>query len=327
MIPQSAAWGDYFGFMLPLLKYSHIKTIIPSEGYVGRFAPSPSGHLHFGSLVTALGSFLQAKSQGGQWLLRIEDIDPPREVVGASDSIMRCLEAHHLFWDGEVVYQSNRSDLYNEKIQYLTEQGLTFHCRCSRAQLTSLKLGQVCVCAKQGLSHENNAIRFKHHNIQQQFYDELLGPVDFHKLEIHSQFTIKRKDALFAYQLAVVVDDIQQGITEVARGADLLNATVLQLALYQAFDSPAPKFLHFPVVVSESGKKLSKQNHAYKINIQDARTNLINALEFLGLSLINELKQGSAQNILNWAIGEWDLNKIPAKTECIDNRIGQADSI
>ena len=313
--------------MATALKHPHMKTATPNDGYVGRFAPSPSGHLHFGSLVTALGSFLQAKSQGGKWLLRIEDIDPSREVVGASDSIMRCLEAHHLFWDGEVVYQSNRSNLYNEKIQCLTKQGLTFNCQCSRAQLTRLKLGQTCVCAKQNLSHENSAVRFRHYDIQPQFYDELLGQVDFHKLDIHSQFTIKRKDTFFAYQLAVVVDDIQQGITEVARGADLLDATVFQLALYQAFNSPAPKFLHFPVVVSEPGKKLSKQNHAYKIYIQDARTNLIHALEFLGLSLINELKQGSVQNILNWAIREWDLNKIPAKTECIDNRIGQADSI
>jgi glutamyl-Q tRNA(Asp) synthetase len=304
-----------------------MKNVKPCDGYVGRFAPSPSGQLHFGSLVTALGSFLQAKSQNGQWLLRIEDIDPPREVFGASDSIMRCLEAHHLLWDGEVVYQSSRSNLYNEKIQYLSDQGLTYHCHCSRAQLVNLKLGQPCVCANQNLSIENSAIRFRNNNIPQQFYDELLGSVDFLNHDIPTQFTIKRKDALFAYQLAVVVDDIQQGITEVARGADLLDVTIFQLALYQAFDSPAPKFLHFPVVVSEPGRKLSKQNHAYKININDARTNLINALEFLGLSLIKELKQESAQNILNWAIREWDLSKIPAKTECIDNRIGQADSI
>ena len=304
-----------------------MKNVKPCDGYVGRFAPSPSGHLHFGSLVTALGSFLQARSQNGQWLLRIEDIDPPREVFGASDSIMRCLEAHHLLWDGEVVYQSSRSNLYNEKIQSLSDQGLTYHCQCSRAQLANLKLGQPCVCANQNLSLENSAIRFRNNNIHQQFYDELLGSVDFLNYDIPTQFTIKRKDALFAYQLAVVVDDIQQGITEVARGADLLDVTIFQLALYQAFDSPAPKFLHFPVVVSEPGRKLSKQNHAYKININDARTNLINALEFLGLSLIKELKQESAQNILNWAIREWDLSKIPAKTECIDNRIGQADSI
>lgn len=313
--------------MTNALKYPHMKIITPNNGYIGRFAPSPSGHLHFGSLVTALGGFLQAKSQGGQWLLRIEDIDPPREVIGASDAIMRCLEAHHLFWDGEVVYQSSRSDLYNEKIQYLTDQGLTYHCRCSRAQLTSLKFGQLCGCINQNLSSENSAIRFRLHNFKQKFYDELLGQVDFPKHDIPTQFAIKRKDGLFAYQLAVVVDDIQQGITEVARGADLLDATLLQFALYQAFDSPAPKFLHLPVVVTESGKKLSKQNHALKVNTDDVCANLINALGFLGLPLTKELNRESVQNILNWAIGEWDLNKIPAKTECIDNRIGQADSI
>ena len=309
------------------LKYPHMKIIAPKPGYIGRFAPSPSGHLHFGSLVTALGSFLQAKSKGGQWLLRIEDIDPPREVVGASESIMRCLEAHHLFWDGEVVFQSNRSDLYDEKIKYLANQGFTFYCQCTRSQLATLKVGQTCACVKQKLNPKNSAIRFNHHNIHQHFYDELLGQVDFPKHGIPTQFTIKRKDALFAYQLAVVVDDIQQGITEVARGADLIDATLLQLGLYEAFASQAPKFLHFPVVVTAPGKKLSKQNHASEVNPHNAGANLINALGFLGLPLTKELKRESVANILKWAISKWDLNKIPAKTECIDNRIGQADSI
>jgi glutamyl-Q tRNA(Asp) synthetase len=311
---------------------SDFKNVTTNDGYVGRFAPSPSGQMHFGSLVTALGSYLRAKSQNGQWLLRIENIDPPREVTGASESILRCLEAHHLFWDDEVVYQSDRGDLYDEKIQYLIDRGLTYSCQCSRAQLADLKCGQVCACASLNLHNKNlinktNAIRFRHNNIHQHFYDELLGQVDFSKLKMPSQFAIKRKDNLFAYQLAVVVDDIQQGITEVARGADLLNATLFQLALYEAFDSPAPTFLHFPVVVTESGKKLSKQNHASEININDAQTNLINALGFLGLLPTKELQRGSLQDILNWAIGEWDLSKIPAKTECIDNRIGQPDSI
>ena len=313
--------------MLTAHKYPHMKIATSSAGYVGRFAPSPSGPLHFGSLVTALGSFLQAKSQGGRWLLRIEDIDPPREVAGASDSIMRCLEAHHLFWDGEVVYQSNRSELYNEKIQTLSEQGFSYFCQCSRAQLASLKFAEFCDCCQKNLSSENSAIRFKYLNTQQHFYDELLGQVTIPKNKIPAQFAIKRKDGLFAYQLAVVVDDIEQGITEVARGADLLDATLFQLALYQAFASPAPKFVHFPLVLNESGKKLSKQNHACEVNILDAGTNLINALEFLGFSITNELRAESVQNILNWAISEWDLGNIPAKTECIDNRIGQADRI
>lgn len=321
--------------MTTAFNYLHKKIVKSSDCYIGRFAPSPSGHLHFGSLVTALGSFLQAKSQAGQWLLRIEDIDPPREVAGAGDSIMRCLEAHHLLWDGEVVYQSNRHDLYNDNIQRLIEQGLTYHCKCTRLQLANLHHGQLCDCANQSLSQnlhqrlslENSAIRFRCHHPQQYFYDEILGHVDLPNQGIPSQFAIKRKDGLFAYQLAVVVDDIQQGITEVARGADLIDSTFFQIDLYNAFESPVPKFLHFPMVVTEPGKKLSKHNHAREVDIYDASTNLVNALEFLGLSLTKELKHESAQNIVNWAIREWDLNNIPAKTECIDNRIGQADSI
>ena len=308
--------------MTTALKYPHIKIDLCRQSYIGRFAPSPSGDLHFGSLVTALGGFLQAKSQAGQWLLRIEDIDPPREVAGSSSSIMRCLEAHHLFWDGNVVYQSNRGNLYDEKIQSLTEQGLTYYCQCSRAHQASLKFGQVCVCADKNLSCENNTTRYRSYSDQQPFYDELLGHVDLPKHEVPMQFAIKRKNKLFAYQFAVVVDDIEQGITEVVRGADLLNATLFQIALYRGFDRPAPKFLHFPVVVSEFGKKLSKQNHACEINNNDVCTNLINALAFLGLSPSKELARDSAQNILNWAICEWDLSNIPAKTECIDNRIG-----
>ena len=313
--------------MATALKNPHMKIVTNSNSYVGRFAPSPSGHLHFGSLVTALGSFLQAKSQDGQWLLRIEDIDPPREVAGASDSIMRCLEAHHLFWDGEVVYQSNRSDLYNDNIQHLTELGLTYHCKCTRLQLANLKHAQLCDCASQNLSLENSSIRFRYPNTQQKFCDELLGTVDLPKDGIPAQFAIKRKDDLFAYQLAVVVDDIHQGVTEVARGADLVDSTFFQLALYNALDSPVPRFLHFPMVVTEPGKKLSKHNHACEVDINDASTNLINALEFLGLSLTKELRHESAQNILKWAAQVWDVSNIPAKTECIDNRIGQADSI
>jgi glutamyl-Q tRNA(Asp) synthetase len=313
--------------MTNTLKNPHMNIITPSDGYIGRFAPSPSGHLHFGSLVTALGSFLRAKSQAGKWLLRIEDIDPPREVSGASDSIRRCLEAHHLFWDGEVTYQSNRSDLYNASIEDLTKRGLTYNCACTRAQLADLGFGQLCTCAGQNIMVENSAIRFKYRNAQPSFFDELLGQVKFPSHALPAQFAIKRRDALFAYQLAVVVDDIQQEITEVARGADLLDATAFQLALYQAFDCPAPKFLHFPVVVTEPGKKLSKQNHACEVNTNEVCINLSNALEFLGLRVPKELKGGSASNILTWAIKEWDLSNIPVKTECIDNRIGQADSI
>ena len=295
--------------------------------YVGRFAPSPSGPLHFGSLVTALGSFLQAKSNHGQWLVRIEDIDPPREAPGATDSILRCLEAHHLFWDGEVVYQSNRTALYNENIQNLHQQGLTYYCQCTRAELSRLKAQQRCHCASVLNTVRSGAIRFKFQNSNLQFYDQLLGQVTLQDKDVAGQFAIKRKDGFFAYQLAVVVDDIQQGITEVARGADLLDATLYQIALYKAFNKPIPKFLHLPLVLSSSGKKLSKQNHAEEVSTNSVSKNLIDALLFLGMRPPHEVQQSSAENILNWAIIHWDLTQLGTQTERIDNRIGLADSI
>lgn len=295
--------------------------------YVGRFAPSPSGPLHFGSLVTALGSYLQAKVNDGKWLLRIEDIDPPREVAGASDSILRCLEAHHLFWDDKVTYQSQRSDLYRTKIEYLFEHDHVYCCACTRVQLSNVTPQKICDCVNKDLPEFNCAIRFKHLFPAKSFHDKLLGQIDFKPKDIAAQFAVRRKDGLFAYQLAVVVDDIQQGITEVARGADLLSATVFQLALYKAFACPVPDFIHFPVVVSASGKKLSKQNHATAIDNRRPEENLVSALQFLGLPVSATLHQESPQNILNWAISNWDTSKLEATTECIDNRIGQEDRI
>jgi glutamyl-Q tRNA(Asp) synthetase len=295
--------------------------------YVGRFAPSPSGPLHFGSLVTALGSFLQAKSHQGHWLLRIEDIDGPREILGASEAIVRCLEAHHLFWDGPVVYQSGRNGLYNEKISRLMEQGFTYFCQCTRKQLSELKVGQLCPCNTLSLGADSTAVRFRYDNYIGHFDDVLLGHVDFPVQACAGHFTIKRKDGLYAYQLAVVVDDIQQGITEVARGADLLDVTGYQLALYQALNHKAPRFLHFPVVVSQPGKKLSKQNHACALDLTRINLNIQAALEFLGLDVPRDLHTQTTDNMLTWAINEWDISKIVAKTECIDNRIGSLDSI
>ena len=292
------------------------------HSYIGRFAPSPSGPLHFGSLVTALGSYIQAKKNDGKWLLRIEDIDPPREVAGASADILRCLEAHHLFWDDEVLFQSKRLDLYHQKIDWLVEQGTSFYCQCTRAQLNQLAKDSLCQCANTKQIIANSAIRFKHTQPVMSFRDELLGEIEFMPDHLTKQFAIKRKDGLIAYQLAVVVDDIEQQITEVARGADLLPATAFQLALYDAFDKNAPRFLHFPVVVSEPGKKLSKQNHAAAVNNKCVSQNLVNALKFLGLPVAHGVAQYDPDTILMWAIENWQLRRLVAKTEQIDNRIG-----
>ncbi|MFT2089663.1 tRNA glutamyl-Q(34) synthetase GluQRS [Paraglaciecola sp. 2405UD69-4] len=295
--------------------------------YVGRFAPSPSGPLHFGSLVTALASYLQSKSQQGRWLLRIEDIDPPREIKGASQAILSCLEAHHLHWDDTVTYQSTRTHLYEEKLHWLMEQGFTYFCQCTRAQLSSLPNGSLCPCPALSLDMTKSAVKFKHQALILEFDDNLLGLQTFKKEALPAQFTLKRRDGLYAYQLAVVVDDIQQGITEVARGADLLDATIFQLALFNAFQAKPPVFVHFPVVVTPEGKKLSKQNHAKAIDVGSASKNLCDALAFLGMPAPDAYRLETPESIVTWATKHWNLRQISAKTARIDNRIGELDSI
>jgi glutamyl-Q tRNA(Asp) synthetase len=299
----------------------------PPSAYVGRFAPSPSGPLHFGSLVTALGSFLQARKSQGKWLVRIEDIDPPREISGASVHILDTLEQHHLYWDDTPVYQSQRITLYQNKINDLVTKGLTFFCHCTRAQLASLAANNLCSCANKVLPAEGAAVRFKNSAEMVSFYDLVQQQVDSVVSDTQAQFAIKRKDGLFAYQLAVVVDDIAQGISEVVRGADLLHATFYQFALYKAFGATPPRFAHLPLVLSANGTKLSKQNHALAIDGQQVSLNLFNAMEFLGLMPPASLTKAIPRDMLNWAINAWDLAAVPRKMACNDNRIKALYSI
>jgi glutamyl-Q tRNA(Asp) synthetase len=299
----------------------------PSLAYVGRFAPSPSGPLHFGSLVTALGSYLQARKLQGKWLVRIEDIDPPREISGASARILETLEQHHLYWDDTPVYQSQRTALYQEKINDLATQGSTFFCHCTRAQLASLTAKKLCLCADNDVSADDAAVRFKNSAGIVSFYDLVQQQVNSVVRDTQAQFAIKRKDGLFAYQLAVVVDDIAQGISEVVRGADLLHATFYQLALYKAFGAQPPRFAHLPLVLNANGAKLSKQNHALAIDSQQAALNLFNAMEFLGLMPPASLAKAAPRDMLNWAIDAWDLSAVPRKIACNDNRIKALYSI
>ncbi|WP_340679212.1 tRNA glutamyl-Q(34) synthetase GluQRS [Paraglaciecola sp.] len=289
--------------------------------YVGRFAPSPSGPLHFGSLVAALGSYLQARKAKGRWFVRIEDIDPPREVIGASQQILDTLEQHSLLWDDIPVYQSQRGELYDSKIAWLIEQGHTYYCQCTRADLAVLGGGTLCACAIKNQAVAGAAIRFNNTQVPTQFNDVVQGRVCANKNSSEAQFAIKRKDGLYAYQLAVVVDDIAQGVTQVVRGADLLHATFYQLALYQAFGLAAPSYAHLPVVESQPGKKLSKQNHALALDNKTARQNIIDALFFLGLEPPILLKSAPLQELLDWALNVWEIRTIPAKLASNDNRI------
>lgn len=299
---------------------THSHSAAQNNVYVGRFAPSPSGSLHFGSLIAALGSFLQAKKHAGKWLLRIEDIDPPREVVGASDEILRTLEQHHLYWDDAPVYQSQRSAHYEEKIAWLKQNRLTFNCRCTRAQLQASHR-QLCACRQANYSPHGAAIRFNNAASPCQFDDIIQGHVNLAQSDTEAQFAIKRKDGLYAYQLAVVADDIEQGVTQVVRGADLLPATFYQLSLYRAFGVPAPSYAHLPLVMNTDGKKLSKQNHAPELDLSKVPLNLYQALCFLGMSPPLTLQSALAGEVISWAIANWDISRVPASQMYNDNRI------
>lgn len=283
--------------------------------YRGRFAPSPSGLLHFGSLIAALASYLQAKSQNGQWLVRIEDIDPPREKVGASKAILNTLDAYGLHWDESVLYQSEQKEKYREILANLKRQNLSYYCQCTRAQIK--KTGGIYQrhCRHLNLGEKNTAIRLINDSPTLTFFDELQGKIKVNEALAKEDFIIHRKDGLFAYQLAVVVDDIAQGVTQVVRGCDLLEPTARQLTLYNALKSPPPSYLHVPLAVTVEGFKLSKQNCAPAINNDNPQPALFSALDFLGQQPPSALKFDSVMNIINWAIVNWDPKKIPQKHE------------
>lgn len=286
--------------------------------YVGRFAPSPSGPLHFGSLIAALGSYLQAKSQQttrqkGRWLVRMEDIDPPREQPGAASAILHCLEAHGLHWDGQVTYQSQRSQAYHAALAQLASKGLSYYCDCTRAKIKAQGGFYNGHCRHRRLTANGCALRFLNLQPVRHFVDLRLG-VQRAEQE-GADFILQRKDGLFAYHLAMVVDDIAQGITDVVRGADLLQPTFSQIALYQALDAEPIRYLHLPLAATRPGYKLSKQNHAPALNNQQAAANLRAALAFLGQRVPHELQQASVAEIVRWGEQNWQLALVGKENE------------
>jgi len=280
--------------------------------YRGRFAPTPTGPLHFGSLVAALASFLDARKNNGQWLVRIEDIDPLRELPGASSYILQTLEAHHLLWDESVRYQSLQSDAYEVFIEQLRNNDHTYLCPCSRKTLIENNGSHSVECRP---THPKNtqqlAIRFNTESKSYSWKDLLLGQRSYTAKEGIDDFVIKRKEGFYAYQMAVVCDDIDQNISHIIRGSDLLDSTPPQLALYQAANTPTPQFGHIPVIVNASGQKLSKQNQAPAICNKAASLNLQKALFSLNHPLPKELHRAPVNDIINWAILNWSLNKLP----------------
>ncbi|MGL5006142.1 MAG: tRNA glutamyl-Q(34) synthetase GluQRS [Plesiomonas sp.] len=285
--------------------------------YIGRFAPSPSGSLHFGSLVAALGSYLQARSQHGLWKLRIEDIDPPREVAGASAQILRTLEAYHLHWDGEVLYQSNRHAAYDEMLDHLLTQHRAYYCQCTRKQIQQMGGFYNGHCRQHRCQANQSAIRLYQQQPVYQFTDTLRGQIVVPKALAEEDFILFRRDGLYAYNLAVVLDDIYQGITEVVRGADLIEPTVRQIALYRALGATVPQFFHLPLAVNTEGNKLSKQNHAPPIPPKHPVHTLAQALGFLGQRLPDNWQDARIDQLLNWAITHWQLRDIPQENSLL----------
>ena len=281
--------------------------------YIGRFAPSPTGPLHFGSLVAALGSFLDARSHGGQWRLRIEDLDPPREPPGAADAILHSLDAHGLHWDGAVLYQHDRLAAYEAAIARLQEAGWAYPCACSRKEVADSGLrgleGTVYPgTCRHGLPAGKPAralrVRLPDDEIGS-FEDHLQGSVSQYLAREIGDFVIRRADGYFAYQLAVVLDDAHQSITHVVRGGDLLLSTPRQIYLQRRLELPTPSYMHLPVAVNAAGDKLSKQTGALPLDDTQPAANLFRSLEFLRQSPPPELLRSSPAELLSWAMKNW----------------------
>ncbi|HUJ87198.1 MAG TPA: tRNA glutamyl-Q(34) synthetase GluQRS [Burkholderiales bacterium] len=283
--------------------------------YTGRFAPSPTGPLHFGSLAAALASWLDARAAGGTWLLRIEDLDKPREQPGAADTIMRQLERLGLSWDGPVLYQSARGENYRAALAALGRRGATYPCGCTRSEIadSALAIDGARIypgTCRGGLAPGRiaRATRVRTASEPIRFTDRVQGDVAQSVEREVGDFVLCRADGIFAYQLAVVVDDADQGVTDVVRGADLLDSTARQIWLQRLLGYPSPRYLHLPAALTAGGEKLSKQTGARAIDPARPSRELARALAFLGQPVP---EAASASELLQQAFKHWDISLIP----------------
>ena len=285
-------------------------TLASPAGRSGRFAPSPTGLLHQGSLMAALGSYLFARTTSHKWLIRIEDIDRPREVAGAADAILRTLEACGFEWDGPVARQSMRTDLYEAALRQLLSQGVVYTCYCSRSQLNADAEGVYPGTCRHRRAEGNlpPALRFRTDEAREpvRFIDGIQGPFEQRVDRSVGDFVIRRRDGLFAYQLAVVVDDADQGVTQVVRGADLLDNTPRQILLQRALGLPTPSYAHLPVVVEADGSKLAKSRRAIPVDPARASSHLCEALALLRQGPPDALRRARPAEVLDWARAHWD---------------------
>jgi glutamyl-Q tRNA(Asp) synthetase len=286
--------------------------------YRGRFAPSPSGPLHFGSLVAALGSWLDARNHHGEWLLRIEDIDPPREVAGAADDILSTLDTYGLHWDQEVSYQSHHLKRYQQILEQLHNDDLVYRCNCTRKQIKALGGIYQNTCRNKKLAQQSEyALRLKVDISTNGFDDCYQGYCTIDENTANEDFILKRKDGFYAYMLAVVVDDIDQNISHVIRGADLLETTQQQRCLFNILKKSPPIYGHLPLAVNEQGMKLSKQNHAQAISLNKVNENIWQALTFLQQAPPEELRHDSKEQLLQWAVENWQSQLFANKTQMV----------
>lgn len=276
----------------------------------GRFAPSPTGPLHLGSLLAATASWVDVRHRGGRWLLRIEDIDPPREQPGAADAILRSLDRHGLTWDGPVLWQHDRHAAYDAALKSLQTRGLVYACRCSRSALAAAGVPD-CLGPCRTAGHASGAWRLSVQDAPlMHWQDALHGPQCDDLRQQCGDFVLMRRDGLPAYQLAVVVDDAASAVTTVARGADLFDNTARQCWLQQQLGLPRPEYLHLPLLLMPDGRKLSKQNHAPALT-PAASANLCQVLHWLGQAPPPDLHQSTPAEVLDWACTHWSRARIP----------------
>ncbi|MEJ2692226.1 MAG: tRNA glutamyl-Q(34) synthetase GluQRS [Candidatus Thiodiazotropha sp.] len=288
-------------------------------GYRGRFAPSPTGPLHFGSLIAALGSYLDARHHQGSWLLRMEDLDREREVKGAADGILHTLEAFGFEWDGPVVYQNRRRQVYEETLQSLRHEGLAYPCDCSRKQIAETATpgleGPIYPgTCRQGPAPHNRAcsIRLRTQDRTIEVLDRIQGRIGQNLEQDIGDFVIRRADGHHAYQLAVVLDDAWQKITHIVRGADLLNSTPRQCYLQTLLRLPRPRYAHLPLAVDDSGRKLSKAFRDAPVNPRHPLDALLQALDFLGQAPPPDSPL-SLDDFWRWAIDNWSAERVPRR--------------
>ncbi|HZV61356.1 MAG TPA: tRNA glutamyl-Q(34) synthetase GluQRS [Methylophilaceae bacterium] len=291
--------------------------------YRGRFAPSPTGPLHLGSLIAAVASFLEAKIHDGQWLVRMEDLDKSREMPGAADDILKTLEIFGFEWDETVIYQSSRNQVYQHALEQLQHQHLVYPCACSRKEIADSANRNPTLHGLDGLIYPGTCRygltgsksprywRITTDDGLITFDDAIQGHFSHDLSKLVGDFVLKRADGFYAYQLAVVVDDAEQGITHVVRGADLLDSTSRQIYLQQKLGFPTPAYAHVPAATNAKGEKLSKQTLAPSLNKQHPAKDLWLALDFLGQNPLSELKTSPIADIWQWARQHWDLSRIP----------------